>query len=165
MSHRTAAEIREVLTGVGPFRLHHGGSTAVGTIWAKDIVDIYVETAAICECTRCLVAAGWRSMYEDDRQADLNFGYTPEGFAPAVFHLHIRKPGACDELYFRDYLMDHPDTAKAYEALKLSHWKQFEHDRDGYTAAKSDFIRQVLEQAKALYGPRYEWDGNEKSTL
>ena len=30
---------------------------------------------------------------------------------------------------------ENPHLAKQYEALKLSLWKQYEHDRDGYTAA------------------------------
>ena len=86
------------------------------------------------------------------RRIDLNKGYTENGFAERVFHLHLRYAGDHDELYFLRYLNEHPDTAKAYEALKLSLWKRFEHDRDGYTAAKGDFIRRVTETAKAEYG-------------
>lgn len=32
--------------------------------------------------------------------------------------------------------------------LKLSLWKNYEHDRDGYTEAKGDFIRKYTEIAK-----------------
>ena len=32
--------------------------------------------------------------------------------------------------------------------LKLSLWKKFEHDRDGYTEAKTDFIRKYTNLAK-----------------
>ena len=63
-------------------------------------------------------------------------GYTDNGFAEKVYHLHLRLEGDHDELYFRDYLIEYPQAAKEYEQLKLSLWKQFEHDRDGYTAAK-----------------------------
>ena len=42
-----------------------------------------------------------------------------------------------------------PDIAKQYEALKLSLLKRYEHDRDGYTAAKGDFIREITARAKA----------------
>ena len=44
-------------------------------------------------------------------------------------------------LYFRDYLNEHPEIAKEYEALKLEIWKRYEHDRDAYTGAKTDIIR------------------------
>ena len=56
--------------------------------------------------------------------------------------------GDHDELSFRDWLLAHPEDAKAYEVLKLSLWKTFEHDRDGYTAAKGDFVAEIIRKAK-----------------
>jgi len=38
-------------------------------------------------------------------------GYTDTGFAEKVFHIHVRNLGYWDELYFRDYLIAHPETA------------------------------------------------------
>jgi hypothetical protein len=32
-------------------------------------------------------------------------------------------------------------VAKEYESLELSLWKVYEHDRDGYTRMKTDFVR------------------------
>ena len=52
------------------------------------------------------------------------------------------------EILFRDYLRTHPDDAKAYEALKLSMWKPYEHNRDGYTNAKTDFVQAILDKAR-----------------
>lgn len=60
-----------------------------------------------------------------------------------------------DELYFRDYLTERPDIAKEYEAMKLKLWKTFEHDRDGYTNAKAEFVRRYTEKAKIRYMNRY----------
>ena len=85
----------------------------------------------------------------------MNKGYTPSGFAQKVFHLHVRLWGDNDELYFRDYLREFPAVAKAYEALKLSLWRRFEHDRDGYTEAKGDFIKKHTSLARQRYGARY----------
>lgn len=81
-----------------------------------------------------------------------NQGYTENGFAEKVFHLHLRTQGDCDEILFRDYLLSHPDEAAEYEQLKLRLWKQFEHDRDGYTEAKDGFIRRCTGAARALQG-------------
>ena len=53
-----------------------------------------------------------------------------------------------NELYFRDYLIDHKEVAKEYEKLKVKLWKEFEHDRDGYTEAKSNFILSNTEKAE-----------------
>jgi len=86
----------------------------------------------------------------------LNAGYTPEGFADKVYHIHLRYQGDHDELYFRDYLREHTQVAKDYEALKLSLWAQYEHNRDAYTDAKTDFIQTWTRQARQDYGGRYD---------
>ena len=49
---------------------------------------------------------------------------------------------------FRDYLNAHGEVARQYERLKLSLWREFEHDRDGYTAAKTQFVRHYTDIAK-----------------
>ncbi len=95
-------------------------------------------------------------MYEyDGNRITLNKGYTEQGFAEKVFHLHIRIMGDNDELFFRDYLNEHEEIAKEYEVLKLSLWKEFEHDRDGYTNAKTNFIKKYTNLAKCRYSGRY----------
>jgi GrpB-like predicted nucleotidyltransferase (UPF0157 family) len=53
-----------------------------------------------------------------------------------------------DELAFRDYLRAHRDAAGEYASLKRDLAKKFEPDRDGYTAAKADFIRSVVSLAR-----------------
>lgn len=131
-----------------PRAIHHVGSTAIDGIWAKPIVDILVELpddAAIEFAQERLAVHGYLVMAD----RDLNKGYTPEGFAERVFHIHLRVAGDNDELYFRDYLNAHPDVAREYERLKLSLWREFEHDRDGYTAAKTPFVSKYTELAKA----------------
>jgi GrpB-like predicted nucleotidyltransferase (UPF0157 family) len=71
-----------------------------------------------------------------------------QGFAEKVFHLHLRYYGDNDEVYFRDYLNEHAEIAKLYEEMKLNLWKQYEHDRDGYTEAKREFVKKYTEIAK-----------------
>ena len=143
-----AAELEAVLLPFRPHAIHHIGSTAIDGIWAKPIVDILVELpddAAIEFAQERLAVHGYLVMAD----RDLNKGYTPEGFAERVFHIHLRVAGDNDELYFRDYLNAHPDVAREYERLKLSLWREFEHDRDGYTAAKTPFVSKYTELAKA----------------
>jgi len=67
----------------------------------------------------------------------------------------LRYAGDNDELYFRDYLIEFPDMAKEYEKLKISLWKKYEHNRDAYTNAKTEFVKKYTEKAKVLYGNRY----------
>lgn len=39
--------------------------------------------------------------------------------------------------------------AKSYEQLKLDLWKKYEHNRDGYTAAKTEFVEKYTKEAIA----------------
>ena len=140
-------------------RISHIGSTSLETIWAKPIVDILLEIpkeADMAVMRDLLLQNGYLLMSESQGRMSFNKGYTPSGFAERVFHLHLRYEGDHDELYFRDYLQEHPAVAKDYEKLKLSLWKQYEHNRDAYTEAKTDFIKNYTEKAKKLYGGRYE---------
>ena len=140
-------------------RLSHIGSTSVKTIWAKPIVDILLEIPKETDMTvmkDLLLQNGYLLMSESQGRMSFNKGYTPSGFAERVFHLHLRYEGDHDELYFRDYLQEHPAVAKDYEKLKLSLWKQYEHNRDAYTEAKTEFIKNYTEKAKKIYGGRYE---------
>lgn len=135
-------------------RIHHIGSTAVNGIWAKPIVDILVEARPIEHQTiyEIMPRSGYLCMAQSKNRMDFNKGYTKDGFAERVFHLHLRDFGDHDELYFRDYLNDHPEVAKEYENLKLSLWKPFEYDRDGYTKMKAGFVRKYTRVAVERYG-------------
>jgi GrpB-like predicted nucleotidyltransferase (UPF0157 family) len=140
-------------------RLSHIGSTAVPGIRAKNIVDMLLEMRHERDLRRVkemLVSGCWVCMKEDAQRVSLNKGYTETGFAERVFHLHVRLAGDNTELYFRDYLREHPDAAAAYERLKLTLWKRYEHDRDGYTEAKGEFVRQCTAIARELYRGRYD---------
>lgn len=150
--------LRELLAEIPDVRISHVGSTAIPGIQAKAIVDVLVEVPEDCEleaAAHAIEDGGLTRMSAEARRASFNLGYTKDGFADEVFHVHLRYAGDNDELYFRDYLRDHPQIAKEYEALKLDLAKRFEHDRDGYTDAKSDFIRKWTEIAKAEYKSRY----------
>ena len=146
-----AAELRKILPK-GTI-INHIGSTAVNGIWAKPIVDILVEVSEnldLSEVSKFLQNSGWIQMSESEKRVSLNKGYTEKGFAEKVYHLHLRYIGDNDELYFRDYLNTHQEVAKEYETLKLGLWKQFEHDRDDYTAAKSEFVTKYTALAKQV---------------
>ena len=99
--------------------------------------------------------AGFIVMSAEGERISLNRGYMPDGFADEVFHVHLRYVGDNDGLYFRDYLREHPEVAREYEALKLGLWKRYEHNRDAYTEAKGDFIRAVTAEAKRAFAGRY----------
>ncbi len=79
-----------------------------------------------------------------------NKGYTSEGYAEKVYHIHLHPYGDNDEIFFRDYLIAHPDVAKQYETLKESLLPQYRHNRDGYTEAKSQFVKEIMANKNVL---------------
>ena len=123
-------------------RINHIGSTSIEGLIAKPIVDILLEFPDgydVEEASARLKNAGWILMIEDKEKQtlDLNKGYTSEGFAE------------------KDYLRKYPEVARQYEELKLTLKEKFEHNRDAYTDAKSDFVQKYSKKARQEFGPRY----------
>ena len=142
-------------------RINHIGSSAVDGLISKPTVDILMEVANGCDIPRLiddLTIIGWGLMKRENEpmKLTLNKGYTPDGFSDKVYHLHIRYSGDWDELYFRDYLIEHADVANEYGRLKLALLKDFEHDRDAYTEAKSEFVLRHTEMAKRKFQGKYK---------
>lgn len=153
-----AAVLWDALRGFKIERISHIGSTALEAIWAKPIIDLLVEIAGDEHMGRVADAieqTGYLRMSQGEGRVSFNKGYTPQGFAKKVFHLHLRYVGDNDELYFRDYMKAHPEDAARYEQLKLGLWKKYEHDRDGYTQAKAAFVKKYTKEAKRIYPNRY----------
>lgn len=151
-------DLKRILSGCQIERISHIGSTAISGIWAKDIVDILIEVSKhsdIEDAARVIESNGWIRMFTAPDRVSLNYGYTTNGFADKVFHVHIHYAGDNDALYFRDYLNEHEQIAKEYEAMKLQLWKQFEYDRDAYTNSKAEFVKKWTSEAKKAYPRRY----------
>ncbi len=130
--------------------VNHIGSTAIPGIQAKPIIDILVEISPDIDWQRVRVemeTAGYIFMSSSENRMSFNKGYTTEGYAKRVFHIHFHTVGEHDEILFRDYLLSHPVVAQEYEELKLSLVSQYQNDRDGYTEAKSEFVKRIVEYA------------------
>ncbi len=139
-------------------RISHIGSTSIAGIWAKDIVDVLIEVSRdsdLDNTAKAIEMNGFIRMSTEANRISFNRGYTKSGFAEKVFHVHLRYIGDNDELYFRDYLNEYPQIAKEYETMKLQLWKQFEHNRNTYTNAKTEFIKKWTSEAKKVYTGRY----------
>ena len=142
-------------------RINHIGSTSVKDLIAKPTVDILLEIdsdANIEEIKSKLISAGWglmSSSYTPNLHLIFQKGYTPEGFDEKVFHLHLRFLGDWNELYFRDYLLIHKNIAEEYGNLKKQLKEKYEHNRDGYTEAKTEFIMKYTKIAKEDFNNRY----------
>lgn len=150
--------LKSILSGCPVERISHIGSTAIPGIWAKDIVDVLVEVSEgsdLAQTAKVMEQNGFCRMSTKMGRISLHRGYTKDGFADKVYHIHLRYLGDNDELYFRDYLKEHILVAKEYETLKLRLWKLYEHHRDAYTDAKTEFVKRWTSKAKKVYAGRY----------
>jgi GrpB-like predicted nucleotidyltransferase (UPF0157 family) len=137
-------------------RIRHIGSTSVPDLLAKPIIDILLEIADNTDMDK-LIAALHEPEYICLNPPDMPTppphlmfikGYTDTGFAEQVYHVHVRYKGDWDEPLFRDYLIAHPDIAAEYGEFKRGLFADFVYDRDGYTYAKTDFIKSVMVKAR-----------------
>ncbi len=149
------AELLKEKIGSGHIeKISHIGSTAIPGLLAKPTIDILLEVKEDTDLDKLIAIMGSigyiYSPQPHKPEPHMMFlkRYMPTGFLPPVFHVHVRYPGVLDEIYFRDYLLEHPETAKEYGNLKLKLKQQFEHDRDGYTEAKTEFIQRITSLAK-----------------
>ena len=142
-------------------RINHYGSTSVCHLYAKPTIDILLEIKNDMDTEQViylLKGNGYNFSRQPSNPAPhMMFvkGYTPNGFCGQAYHVHVRYSGDWDELYFRDYLILYPKVAKTYGELKLQLKKKYEFDRDGYTSAKSEFIKSSTKQARKEFGKRY----------
>jgi putative hydrolase of HD superfamily len=139
-------------------KITHIGSTSVPGMMAKPTIDILLEIHKGTDIEKlvgalpkgeytCLTKMALTMETKEPHLVILK-GYLPAGFAEKVYHIHVRYPGDWDEPYFSGYLISHPEVAAQYAALKQGLLRNFEHDRDGYTEAKTGFIRAVIEEAR-----------------
>lgn len=139
-------------------RISHYGSTAVPNLPAKPTIDILLEIKDNAETEKLISdmkATGYIYSPQPKNPAPhMMFmkGYTPEGFKGQAYHVHVRYSEDWDELYFRDYLISHPDVADKYGKLKVDLQKKFKHDRDGYTFSKTEFIKEITALARKEKG-------------
>ncbi len=104
-------------------RINHIGSSAVEGLIAKPTVDILLEIdkeSNIEQLTDKLLQNGWGLMSSENKPCMkilFSKGYTKEGFSEKVYHLHVRYYDNWNELYFRDYLMEHEEVSKEYGKL------------------------------------------------
>jgi GrpB-like predicted nucleotidyltransferase (UPF0157 family) len=143
-------------------RVDHNGSTAIPGLAAKPVIDIQVSVAALQPMEAYgapLLALGYVHLpHEDD--AVCPFFHRPSAW-PHTHHVHVVQAGGVEErrtLAFRDYLREHQDVSRQYEALKRELAERSvasdPESREAYARGKSNFIERVVAAALAAGYPR-----------
>lgn len=163
---RERARLQKALGAIA-VRIDHHGSTSVPGLAAKPVIDIQISVHGLQPLSAYalpLESAGYvHLVHPDDSFAP--FFYRP-GTWPHTHHVHVVEGGGEEErrtLAFRDYLREHPEVARKYEALKRElapRYSSSEFDsRQAYADAKGEFITAVTRQALAEGYPRAETGG------
>jgi len=150
---RLFAVERRALEGIGPLiEIEHFGSTAVPGLAAKPVIDIMASVARLASldrAERALASLGYRLL--DVGFAKRRFYRKREVALGIAANLHVVTAERWEdkgERLFRDWLIIHPETAHRYALLKRDLATRFPEDAEAYTAAKSKFIRKVVNLAR-----------------
>ena len=143
-------------------RIDHHGSTSVPDLAAKPIIDIQVSVRRldpIAEYGDRLRRLGYVHVPHLD-DAFCPFFHRPAAW-PHTHHVHVVRSGSTAEretLAFRDYLRDHPETAREYARLKRELAPRYStatfESRQAYADAKTEFVTRITERALANGLPR-----------
>lgn len=139
---------------------------------AKPTIDILLEIDGCCNVTKLiddLKAIGYGTEIftrtDDPMRLLLGKGYSSDGYAERVYHLHVRYLGDWDELYFRDFLIENSDVSTEYGKLKLNIINDIEKGvieripnglPNGYSQAKLAFVKKYSDAAKQEFQNRYK---------
>ena len=153
-------EKHRILDAIGQkaVAIEHIGSTAVPDLGGKPIIDIMVgvhQSAHADECIPLLQNLGYTDVIPEPDEPDwyycLSKVYQGQTKRLKNYHLHLVKFMSNHwkkHLLFRDYLRAHPEKAKEYYELKKALADKFGSDREGYTEAKTSFIKSMITKAK-----------------
>ena len=149
-------EKRHILDAIGHVvvAVEHVGSTAVPGLGAKPIIDIMAAVRDLDDAEQCfrpLQEIGYE--YVPEHEASIpERRYFRKGPPEAHRHLHMVELASGfweRHLLFRDFLRGRPEVATQYYQLKKRLAARYGSDREGYTEAKTAFIRWVEGRARS----------------
>jgi len=150
---RERERVLSALDGVCSVTVSHVGSTAIPGVPGEPALDVLVVVdlpSTVPEAVAALADAGYEREHVAEHEAVL-LRRLDEG--PRVLKLH--RPGddkVENQLLFRDYLRDDADARRRYVRAKREAVAEHGGDREAYTAAKTDVVGELLDEARAADG-------------
>lgn len=144
-----AAAIRRAIGEIDA-TIEHVGSTSIGGMAAKPIIDVAIGLKNLADGEQCvapLEKVGYE--YRGEHGIAERF-YFVKG-EPRTHHLHVVERGGDlwrNHLLFRDYLRNNRAVAATYERLKIDLAEKYPANRDAYLQGKNDFIENILRRAR-----------------
>ncbi len=130
--------------------IEHIGSTAIPGLIAKPVIDLMAPVASLASSTAAIAALRPLDYLYAPYRADTEHWFCKPHPSARTHHLHLVPLGSPtwhSALAFRDRLRADSALAAAYATLKTRLATLHRHDREAYTAAKSDFITRLVRDA------------------
>ncbi len=145
-----AAALRSVL-GDEAVAIHHIGSTSVPGLRAKPTIDVLIEVREIGKLDGLepeMAHRGYEAWGEYGIPGRRFF--TRDRGPERLCNVHAFEAGSHEverHLAFRDHLIQHPETARAYGDLKKNLAEKFPADMEAYMEGKDAFIKETEGEA------------------
>lgn len=131
-------------------RVEHYGSTSIPGMPAKPVIDVLVEIPSFAGAKARAIplfnSEIWEYWWHSEH---MTFVKREKRMGQRTHHVHMapRDHSLWEGLAFRDYLRSHPDEASRYARLKCELASRYGTDRERYTQAKTEFVREVTSRA------------------
>lgn len=136
-------------------KIEHVGSTAIPGLSAKPIIDIAIGAKTeqvLFEIANLLGVAGYDMLNSYETKGEILARKGAPECRTHYIHIQLIDSNYWKEfVYFKQYLLDHPETVREYQELKEDLSVKYANERKKYTAAKNEFISAVLKKAYTLY--------------
>ncbi len=139
---------------LGPnFAIEHVGSTAVPGLGGKGILDVVIGCPSpdLKAWVSVMEQAGYEYQKDADRPEQILFRRdSRDSTGTRKIHVYLTPNKGKDWrllIAFRDYLIDNPDSADEYEALKKDAAKKEDKDGELYMKLKEKFIQEKTDKA------------------
>ena len=144
---RAEAERLRTVLGEEVVAVHHIGSTAIPGISAKPIIDILLkvrEVERLDDLGSEMAGLGYEGRGEFGLPGRRYFAKDPDGRRTHQIHAYTTgNPELERHLAFRDFMISHPENARAYGKLKEDLARAFPTDIEGYMDGKDAFIKEM----------------------
>ncbi len=148
-------ELLEGVLGNKILEIHHIGSTSIPGLKAKPVIDILIVLRSldeIGEIEELLKPYDYENRGPQGVEDRFFFAKGPEDARSHYIHFTYPKSNTYyNQVYFKKYLLEHPDYIKKYCDLKTDLASRYVNERPLYTKGKNDFIKNVVDLAKKEY--------------
>ncbi len=135
--------------------IHHIGSTSIEGLKAKPVIDILIVINSldeIPEIEKILKPYNYENRGQQGVEDRFFFAKGPED--ARSHYIHFVEPNSntyYNQVYFKRYLIEHPEYIKKYCDLKQDLANKYADERPKYTQGKNEFITDVINKAKEEY--------------